>query len=104
MTEAELRQVQQQQELFQTHLMNMQRHLAEQSQEQQPQGEEDTRAAAGVSSSHLPRRSARPYPELNYDDDQARIAQLIESDPYFAAAMEDFAHSHGLLDDDRSMH
>jgi hypothetical protein len=73
MTEPELRQVQQQQELFQTHLMNMQRHLNEQSQGQQRQVDEATPAPT-TSSNHLPRREVQPYPELNYDDDQTRIA------------------------------
>ncbi|CAF1594971.1 unnamed protein product [Rotaria magnacalcarata] len=87
LNEAELRQVQQQQEAFQQHLLNMQRHLLEQSQQEQV----PTSNSSG-------RRTKVSYHDLELDDDQARIADLIEHDPYVAAAMEDFAYTHGLLD------
>ena len=95
MTEAQLRQVQQQQEAFQQHLMNMQRHLLEQ-QQQQPQQEQQLPTSTPSTSRRLEKRTKMSY-DLELDDDQAEIAELIETNPYFAAAMEDFAQSHGLL-------
>jgi hypothetical protein len=98
MTEAELRQVQQQQEAFQQHLLNMQRHLVEQTQEQQQQQQEQKVPTSLPSTSNrFEKRTKVTYHDLERDDDQAQIAELIENDPYFAAAMEDFAHTHGLL-------
>jgi hypothetical protein len=105
MTEAELRQVQQQQEAFQQHLLNMQRHLLDQTpqqqqrQQQQQQEEEEQEVPTSLpSGSHrFKKRTKVSYHDLERDDDQAQIAELIENDPYFAAAMEDFAHTHGLL-------
>ena len=93
MTEAELRQVQQQQEAFQQHLMNMQRRLLEQQQQEPEQQLPST-------TRRLEKRTKISY-DLEHDDDQAEIAELIETDPYFAAAMEDFAHTHGLLHNQR---
>lgn len=92
MTEAELRQVQQQQEAFQQHLMNMQRRLVEQQQQQQQEPEQQLPSTTR----RLEKRAKLSY-DIERDDDQAEIAELIETDPYFAAAMEDFAHTHGLL-------
>lgn len=94
MTEAELRQVQQQQEAFQQHLLNMQRHLMEQTQQQQ---EQQLPTSLPSTSRSFEKRTKVSYHDLQRDDDQAQIAELIENDPYFAAAMEDFAHTHGLL-------
>lgn len=90
MTEAELRQVQQQQQAFQQHLMNMQRHLLEQQQQEQ-----QLPTSVPSTSRRLEKRTKTSY-DLELDDDQAEIAELIETNPYFAAAMEDFAHTHGL--------
>lgn len=96
MTEAELRQVQQQQEAFQKHLMNMQRHLEQQQQQQQQEEEEAEQQVPTTPRRRLEKRTKLSY-DLERDDDQDEIAELIETDPYFAAAMEDFAHTHGLL-------
>ena len=106
MTEAELRQVQQQQEAFQQHLLNMQRHLLEQSRQpqesSQPQQEQQQCPTSIPSTScHFKKRTKVSYHDLQRDDDQAQIAELIENDPYIAAAMEDFVQSHGLLDTHR---
>ncbi|CAF0961832.1 unnamed protein product [Adineta steineri] len=104
LTEDELRQVQQQQEAFQQHLLNMQRHLQEQSQQaesnpqQQPQIVPSSICSTTCCSKKRPKVA---FHDLERDDDQAEIAELIEKDPYFAAAMEDFAHSHGLLRSNR---
>jgi hypothetical protein len=99
MNEAELRQVQQQQEAFQQHLLNMQRHLLEQThqQQEQPQQEQQVPTSSPSTSRRFEKRTKVSYHDLERDDDQAQIAELIENDPYFAAAMEDFAHTHGLL-------
>ncbi len=98
MTEAELRQAQQQQEAFQQHLLNMQRNLLEQTQQQQQQQQEQQAPTSLPStSSRFEKRTKVSYHDLERDDDQEQIAELIENDPYFAAAMEDFAHTHGLL-------
>jgi len=94
LTEAELRQVQQQQEAFQQHLLNMQRHLVEQTQ--QPQ-EQQVPTSSSSTSNRFKKRTKVSYHDLERDDDQEQIAELIENDPYFAAAMEDFARTHGLL-------
>ncbi|CAF1144025.1 unnamed protein product [Rotaria sordida] len=111
LTEDELRQVQQQQEVFQQHLFNMQRHLLEQSQQQQRQQQEEEeeeeeeekvpRLSLRSRSHRLEKRRKSSYNELKLDDDQAEIADLIESDPYIAAAMEDFVYTHSLLGKDR---
>lgn len=69
----------------------MQRHLLEQSQPQQQQ----------VPASNRFERKSDTYHNLELDNDQAKIAELIENDPYIAAAMEDFAYTHGLLDNHR---
>ena len=98
LTEAELRQVQQQQEAFQQHLLNMQRHLQEQTQQQQEQQVPASSPSPSPSTSHrFQKKTKVTYHDIERDDDQAEIAELIEHDPYFAAAMEDFAHTHGLL-------
>ena len=99
LTEEELRQVQQQQEAFQQHLLNMQRHILEQSQqaEEQQQREQETPTIPSSTSHFSKKRTKKSFHDLERDDDQAEIAELIETDPYFAAAMEDFAQSHGLL-------
>jgi hypothetical protein len=111
MTEAELMQVQEQQEAFQQHLLNMQRHLLEQPQQQQSQQErqheheheheQEVPPSSSSSSHRFQRRTDVSYHDLERDDDQDKIAELIENDPYFAAAMEDFAYTHGLLDSPR---
>lgn len=95
LTENELRQVQQQQEAFQQHLLNMQRHLSEQ-QQQLEQNQEKV-----PMSNKNEKQSKLSYHGLQLDDDQAEIAELIENDPYIAAAMEDFAYTHGLLQRNR---
>lgn len=99
LTEAELRQVQQQQEAFQQHLLNMQRHLQEQTQQQQEQQQVPASSSPpSPSTSHrFQKKTKVSYHDIERDDDQAQIAELIENDPYFAAAMEDFVHTHGLL-------
>ncbi len=99
LTEAELRQVQQQQEAFQQHLLNMQNHLLEQTrqQQEQPHQEQQVPTSLPSTSRRFKKRTKVSYHDLERDDDQAQIAELIENDPYFAAAMEDFAHTHGLL-------
>jgi hypothetical protein len=103
LTEAELRQVQQQQEAFQQHLLNMERRLREQSQPQQEQQCPPSLPSTSLPSAscHFKKRTKVSYHDLQRDDDQAQIAELIENDPYIAAAMEDFVHSHGLLHTDR---
>jgi hypothetical protein len=113
LTEAQLRQVHEQQQLFQQHLLNMQRHLLEQSQgapatspcQTSQMGNESEADACRSRRRAQPRRSPTGHEtlsrQLDCDDDQAEIAALIERDPYFAAAMEDFVRSHGLLHDDR---
>lgn len=109
LTEEQLRQVQQQQELFQQHLLNMQRHLEEQQRQFQNQREEgeggggrrriDQRESSSESfSPSLREERNKSQRHLHYQDDHDEIVQLIERDPYFAAAMEDFVRSHGLLD------
>jgi hypothetical protein len=79
----------------------MQRHLVEQQQQQQEQEQQQQEQQVPTSSparSHsFGKRREVSYHDLERDDDQAEIADLIEKDPYFAAAMEDFAHTHGLL-------
>jgi hypothetical protein len=98
MTEDELRQVQQQQQAFQQHLINMQRHLLEQTQQQQEeQKEQRVPTSLPSTTNRFEKRTKVSYHDLERDDDQAQIAELIENDPYFAAAMEDFVHTHGLL-------
>ncbi|CAF1239139.1 unnamed protein product [Adineta ricciae] len=99
LTEEELRQVQQQQEAFQQHLLNMQRHILEQGQQagEQQQREQETPTIPSSASHFSKKRTKKSFHDLERDDDQAEIAELIENDPYFAAAMEDFAYSHGLL-------
>jgi hypothetical protein len=37
----------------------------------------------------------------NLERDKAQIAELIENDPYFAAATEDLAYTHGLSNSSR---
>lgn len=80
--------------------MNMQRHLEEQTRELDEREEQPRQHAVNETCS-LPscskKRAKVSFHDMQRDDDQAEIAQLIETDPYFAAAMEDFAHSHGLL-------
>ena len=109
MTESELREVQQQQEAFQQHLLNMQRHLLEQGQHQPEQTSQEQQVpqrqgafqqnfcnlqpfprSLPSTSGRFEKRTKVSYHDLQQDDDQAEIAQLIENDPYFAAAMEDF--------------
>ncbi|CAF3679246.1 unnamed protein product [Rotaria sp. Silwood1] len=114
LTETELRQVQQQQEAFQQHLLNMQRQLLEQPRQQrrrqQYEDEEEEeeeerpkvpRSFLRLRSDRLGKRTKASYHDLKLDDDQAEIADLIENDPYIAAAMEDFAYTHGLLKKNR---
>lgn len=78
--------------------MNMQRHLQEQQQKQEKKVPSSSSSSSSPSvSPHSQRRTKVTYHDLERDDDQDKIAQLIENDPYFAAAMEDFVHTHGLL-------
>jgi hypothetical protein len=75
----------------------MQRHLLEQTQQQQQQQEQQVPTSLPSTSHRFEKRTKVTYHDLERDDDQAKIAELIENDPYFAAAMEDFARAHGLL-------
>ncbi|UJR29795.1 hypothetical protein I4U23_017341 [Adineta vaga] len=101
LTEDELRQVQQQQAAFQQHLLNMQRRLLEQANEAEERQKQPTPEMSCSTSHCAKKRSKVSFHDLECDDDQAEIAELIENDPYFAAAMEDFAHTHGLLHNHR---
>jgi hypothetical protein len=79
----------------------MQRHLAEQQEQQQQQQEQQQErqvpTPSPATSHRFGKRREVSYHDLERDDDQAEIADLIEKDPYFAAAMEDFVQTHGLL-------
>ena len=99
MTEQQLRQVQQQQQAFQQHLINMQNHLMEQQQQQQQQQPQPPPSSSStpIRRNRFEKKSKTSYHSFDRDDDQDEIAQLIETDPYFAAAMEDFALTHGLI-------
>ena len=93
-------QVPQRQEAFQQNLRRQQQsHLFEQTQQQQEQSRQEQYLPLSLPSTsrRFEKRAKVSYHDLQRDDDQAEIAELIENDPYFAAAMEDFAHTHGLL-------
>ena len=104
LSEEQLRQVQLQQQTFQQHLLNMERNLMEQRQLLETNQDNPNQCIVAQRRSHHSHQDSlrNRFDNLNLDNDQAEIAELIENDPYIAAAMEDFVKSHHLLGHSRS--
>ncbi|CAF4839075.1 unnamed protein product, partial [Rotaria sp. Silwood2] len=73
----------------------------EEEEEEEEEEQKIPRSLLRSRSNRSEKRRKISYNDLKLDDDQAEIADLIENDPYIAAAMEDFAYSHGLLKGNR---
>ncbi|CAF1222377.1 unnamed protein product, partial [Didymodactylos carnosus] len=81
MNNADIAQLQQQQQLFNQQMINMQNHP-------HSMHHHESHHHANHTHSHIH--------DINREDDQAYIAHLIDTDPYFATAMQDFGISHGI--------